>query len=147
MTELRKLFDARQDMTITLASLGAGAGRHSDLENNANARPYAHVAVRIDPGTAPNADTIYTVYLLRDNGDIADDVVGTADAPYTPINASILGTLRNPGNGDVVEAIFDTRFLGVLGDTWGIGIVNETNQAFAATGNAVQFEYYITEIV
>lgn len=147
MAEIRKLFDARQDLTITLNSLAAGAGRQSDFESNADARPAAHVGVEIDPGTSPTADTIYTVYLLRENGDISDDNVGTSDAAYTPINAQILGTLRNPGNGNIVAGIFDTKFLGALGDSWGIAVVNETNQALAASGNKASFEYYVPEIV
>lgn len=147
MAEIRKLFDARKNFAITLNSLGAGAGRQSDFETNTDGRPAAHVAVEIKPNVAPTADTIYTIYLLRNNGDIVDDDVGLVNAAYTPINAQILGTLRNPGNANIVAGIFDTAFLGALGESWAIAVVNETNQALAAAGNKASFQYYVPEIV
>lgn len=134
--------DARADFTITLASLASGAGRKSANVANANKRHAALVAVQIQPGTAPNDGTIYTVYLLRSNGDIADDDVGAGDAAYTPRNAAILGTVRNNNTTSVLKAIFDTAPLGPLGDTWAIAIVNETNQALSASGSKAQYQYY-----
>lgn len=147
MPQIRRLFDARTNFTITLGSLASGAGRQSTFITNTNDRPGALVAVQIQPGTAPTDGTIYTVFLLRNNGDVTDDNVGLVDAAYTPRNAQILGTLRNPGSTAIVAGIFDTYFLGPLGPSWGIAVLNETNQALAASGHKASFQTYVPNIV
>lgn len=147
MPQIRRLFDARQNFTITLGSLASGAARQSTFVTNSLDRPGALVGIQIQPGVAPNDGTIYTVYLLRYNGDVSDDNVGLVDAAYTPRNAQILGTIRNNATTVALAAIFDTAFLGPLGPSWGIAVFNETNQALSATGHKATYQTYVPNIV
>ena len=134
-------------MTITLDALGSGAGRQSDMETNSGEYPAALIDLKLSPGTAPTADSIYELYLLRgdDSGNRTDNA-GASDAAFTPRNARLIGTLRNPGSTADVQEIFDTRFLGPLGGEWGVAVWNATNQALDSADNFINFTYYNPEI-
>lgn len=146
--EIQTKLDAWTDFTITLASLASAAGRQSTIVTNTNKRPAALVLVRISPGTAPTAGTVYEIYLLRGDGTNRTDLAGASDAALSPVNAQLLGVLVNPGSTTDVEDVFDTAPLGPLGTEWGILVKNATNQALDGTeGNHIKkYATYLPEI-
>jgi hypothetical protein len=150
--EIRTKFDAVATFTITLAGLGSNASRQSTIVTNANARGAAIVYLKIKSGNgAPNAGTVYLVYLLRDDGvtTLRTDGAGASDAAITIVNAQLLGTIvvTNTANANFYGE-FDTAALGPLGPKWGIAVTNQTNQSLDATeGNHVkEYAYYLPEI-
>lgn len=131
--------------TITLASLASsvvGVGRQSTLITGNTARS-ALVGVKITTGTTPTINTLVYVYLIRGDGTINDDGAGATDAAITVINAPLLGTILVPATTTAAAytALFDTKFLGSLGPTWGIAIVNSTVAALNATAGNFTVEY------
>ena len=149
---LRK-FDAWTNITITLASLAAAAARASDPIANASNRLGALVLFSPETGTAPTADTIIELFLLRQDDSAATsgrtDLWTGADAAITIINAQLLGVVAVPNTANVnVPDVFDTASLGALNTNWGIAVRNGTNQALNATeGNhKKRFQYYYLEV-
>jgi hypothetical protein len=150
--EIRAKFDTADNFTITLASLATTAGRQSTMVNNSTNRPAAVVYMRIQSGTAPTAETIYELYLLR--GDSTSptyrtDGAGASDAAITILNATLLGTIVVTNNANTnFYGDFDTAPLGPLGPQFGIAVVNGTNQSLNSTeGNHVKkYALYLPEI-
>lgn len=150
--EIRTKFDAVSTFTISLAGLGSNASRQSTIVTNSNNRASALVYMRIRSGNgAPNAGTVYLVYLLRDDGvtTLRTDGAGTTDAAITIVNAQLLGTIVVTNNANTnFYGEFDTAALGPLGPKWGIAVTNQTNQSLDATeGNHIkEYAYYLPEI-
>lgn len=146
-SEIRLKQDARAPMTITLANLATLTGRQSTLVANANARPAALVAVVLQSGgVAPMPGGAYDVYLLRSDGVSGDDSAAPADAAITIENAPKLGSLSvTPDANKTFSKVFDTSDHGPLGSSWGIAIVNRTDQAINAAGNSVAYSYLVAE--
>lgn len=131
--------------TITLASLAnstAGVGRQSTLVTG-NTAPSALIGVKVKTGTSPTINTLIYVYLIRGDGTLNDDAAGASDAGLTVVNAPLLGTILNnsASNGQTFTALFDTKFLGSLGPTFGIALVNSTGVALDSTGGSFTAEY------
>jgi hypothetical protein len=125
----------RATFTISLAALAAGAGRQSTMIDNSSDLYFsALVSLRIrSGGVAPTAGQIYEIYLIRGDGTIADDGAGAADAAFTAENAPLLGTIVVTANaGKDFYGVFDTAPFGPLGASWGIAVMNETDQALDA---------------
>lgn len=138
-------FGAATALTITLASLAnstAGVGRQSTLVTSNTARS-ALIACKITMGTSPTANTLIYVYLIRGDGTLNDDNAGATDAGLTVINAPLLGTILCSAVTSNVSyyGLFDTKFLGSLGPTFGIAVVNSSGAALNATGGNFTCEY------
>lgn len=150
--EIRTKFDAVSTFTISLAGLGSNASRQSTIVTNSNNRASALVYMRIRSGNgAPNAGTVYLVYLLRDDGitTLRTDGAGATDAAITILNAQLLGTIVVSNSANTYfYGEFDTAALGPLGPKWGIAVTNQTNQSLDATeGNHIkEYAYYLPEI-
>jgi hypothetical protein len=140
-------FGTTTTFTITLASLAnstAGVGRQSTLIDNTSTKyTSAHIAVKFTVGTTPTANTLIYVYLIRGDGTINDDAAGATDAGLTVINAPLLGTiLCSAATSNVAYyGFFDTKFLGSLGKTFGIAVVNSTAVTANSTGGNFTAEY------
>ena len=148
--EIRTKDVAEAAFTTTTASLAAAAGRSSAAITNSNDQPAALISVKVTSGgSAPTAGGCYTVYLLRDLGTLADDGWGGTDAAFTPVNAPIIGTIVVTNDAATAfYGIFDTAPFGPLGPTFGIAIVNNTDQAISTTeGDHVEYyNYYVPEV-
>ena len=139
--EIKDKLGASTALTMTLASLADGAGRQSTLVDNATAR-YQEILVYLKckmGASAPNANSIVEIYLLRGDKDAGtehlSDGAGASDAALTPLNAQLIGALRNkasPTGGDVLYGEF---LVHRPGPKWGIAVVNRSGQAFDATGS------------
>lgn len=138
-------FGTTTTFTITAASLASstvGVGRQSTLVTGNTARS-ALVACKFTAGTSPTANTLVYVYLIRGDGTLNDDNAGASDAGITIINAPLLGTILVSAatSNATYYGLFDTKFLGSLGPTWGIAIVNSTGATANATAGNFLFEY------
>lgn len=138
-------FAAAAAFTITLASLAnstAGVGRQSTLVTSNTAKS-ALIMVKFTVGTTPVANSLIYVYLIRGDGSINDDNAGASDAGITIINAPLLGTILCSAatNNTAYYGMFDTKFLGSLGPTFGIAVVNSTNVTANSTGGNFTAEY------
>jgi len=139
--EIKDKFATSTALTITLASLADGAGRQSTLVDNGTAR-YQELLVYVKCKTgasAPTANSIVEVYLLRGDKDAGaehlSDGAGASDAALTPLNATLIGVMRNkaaPSGGDVLYGEF---MIHRPGPKWGIAVLNRTGQAFDSTGS------------
>ena len=149
--EIQTKLDSVIAATITLGSLAAGSGRASAAVVNSNNRGAAKCYFRIrSGGSAPTADTVYTTFLLFDDDDgtpIRSDGWAGTDQALTFLNSSVLGTIvvTNNTNTDFF-GIFDTKDIGVLGSSWGVGVRNDTNQALNESGHLVHLVPYLPEI-
>jgi hypothetical protein len=139
--EIKDKLGTSTALTITLASLADGAGRQSTLVDNATARfQETLIYVKCKMGSsAPNANSIVEVYLLRGDRDAGtehlSDGAGTSDAALTPLNSQIIGALRNkaaPAAGDVLYGEF---LVHRPGPKWGIALFNRSGQALDSTGS------------
>jgi len=131
---------------ITLASLGIGSARQSDMIENYEDYPAVWISVLIKSGTAPSAGRVYKVYLLRDTGNVADDNAGGSDAAITIENAPLLGVIgvTNTANKNFYGIFYTgTKDIGPLGHRWGIAIKNDTDQALNASGHYAGYTYAI----
>jgi hypothetical protein len=89
------------------------------------------------------------VYLLRNDGTIADDGAGASDAAITIENAPLLGTIvLTATTAKNFYGVFDTGPLGPLGSSWGVAIKNSSGQAISSTeaDHAVRYTYVDPEV-
>lgn len=93
-------FESAVTLTISLASLGNGAGRISDVIDNSTTRaPAGFLFVRVRTGgSAPTNNTPIKFYLIRRSDaatDLADGALGTSDAAVSaePTNAECVGSI------------------------------------------------------
>lgn len=138
-------FTGPSTLTITLASLASstvGVGRQSTLVTSNTARS-ALIACKITMGTTPTINTLIYVYLIRGDGTLNDDNAGASDAGLTIINAPLLGTILCSAATSNVSyyGVFDTKFLGSLGPSFGIAVVNSSGAALNATAGNFTCEY------
>jgi len=139
--EIKDKLSSSTALTITLASLADSAGRQSTLVDNGTTR-YQELLVYIKckmGASAPTANSIVEVYLIRGDKDGGtehlSDGAGASDAALAPLNASLIGVMRNkaaPSGGDVLYGEF---LVHRPGPKWGIAVINRTGQAFDSTGS------------
>jgi hypothetical protein len=98
-----------------------------------------YVKLKTDTTTAPDADAICEVYLLRGDADATSehitDGAGASDAAMTVLNAPLVGVVRtksSPAAGDVLYGEF---LVHRPGPKWGVAIVNRSGQALSSTGS------------
>lgn len=146
-SEIQLKLDARAAFTITLANLASLGSRQSTMIANTNKRHGALVTVVLRAGTnAPTGGAKYKVHLLRSDGTNADDNAGGSDANLAIENAPLLGEIEVTADAaKTFTKTFDTWPLGPLGPTWGIAIVNATDQAMHATGSSAAYQTYVPE--
>lgn len=148
--EIRTKLDTAAAFTQTLASLTNTSARQTTLITNSTNRPAALIYYRIQSGaTGPTAGSIYELFLLRNDGTVADDNAGASDAAITIENAPLLGTmvLTTTVNKNFF-GIFDTAALGPLGSSFGIAVRNSSGQTLNATeGNHLKrYTLYLPEV-
>lgn len=136
---------ASTSFTITLASLAnstAGVGRQSTLITGNTARS-AIISFKFTTGTTPTANSLVYLYLIRSDGTLTDDSAGASDAGLTVVNAPLLGTLLIPTNASNTTYIqnYDTKFLGSLGTTFGVAVVNSSGVTANSTGGNFDVRY------
>lgn len=146
-------FEAWTNITITLAALAAAAGRGSSPISNAG--KFGQALILFSPstgGTAPTADTIIEMFLVRQDDSAATtgrtDAWTAADAALTNINGQLAGAVAVTATANTnFTDLFDTAPLGPLNADWGIAVRNGTNQALHGTeGNhKKRFAYYALE--
>lgn len=154
-SEIRTVYDAWQNITCTLATLTASSGRSSSPITNATKRSAAMILFSpMTGGTAPTADTVIEMFLLREDDSAAiggrTDGWTDADAALTVINAPLVGVVAVAAviNTNYTDT-FDTAPLGPLGTNgWGIAVRNGTNQSLNSTesNHKKRYQYYVPEI-
>lgn len=138
--EIKEKFGGTTALTITLASLANGSGRQSTIVANTTAK-YAdlivYVKLTMSGSSAPNANAICEVYLIRGDQDATtehlDDAAGASDAAITPLNAQLIGTLRTKGSPATSDVLQGSFLVNRPGPSWGIAIVNKSGQALHST--------------
>lgn len=137
--EIKDKLGTSTAMTLTLASLADAAGRQSTIVDNTSNR-YGEVLVflKIKMGaSAPTANSIVEVYLIRDDNDGTNhrsDGAGGSDAGLTPLNAQLIGAMRNKASPSAGDVLYGELLIYRPGPKWGIAVVNRTGQAFDSTG-------------
>lgn len=151
--EIRTKPITRATFTITLASLANSttAGRQSTMVTNSSNYPGAIVFLRLRTGSsAPTANTVIEVFLLRGDGTNRTDNAGASDAALTVENAPLLGTVAvlTATTGKDLFAEFDTSSLGPLGTEWGIAVRNQSGTTLDTTGGnfVAAYTYYVPEV-
>jgi len=139
--EIKDKYGTSAALTITLASLADAAGRQSTVVDNTSAR-YQDLLIYVNVkmgASAPNANSIVEVSLIRTDADGTtehrDDGAGASDAALTPLNAQLIGALRNKGSpsaGDVLKGSF---LVHRPGPKWAVAVFNRTGQALDSTGS------------
>ncbi len=145
MSTVTDVYGTTTAFTHTLASLAnstAGVGRQSNIVTG-NTAYSALIGVKFTVGTSPTANTLIYVYLIRGDGTLIDDNAGASDAGITIINAPLLGTILCSAatSNATYYGMFDTKFLGSLGKSFGIAIVNSTGVTANGTGGNFSTEY------
>ena len=116
MSNIKIEFGTSGTLTITLASLGTGAGRRSTaIDNSTNKYISLGIRVKIKTGAAGVSSTGYAaVYLIRsEDGTNFDDGFGGLDAAYTPVNAILLGIISATVNATTYQKVFNLDEMGI----------------------------------
>ena len=132
-------------ITISLGSLANGSARQGTIVDNTSTRyPEVLVALSIKLGTSPTANTLVSLYLIRDDagsGPIRTDGAGASDASIALKNAQCLGTLStggSPSTGDVLADVFPIE---EPGPKWTVAVLNGTGVALDSTGGNHTVEF------
>lgn len=149
--EIRTKLDTAAAFTQTLASLTNTSARQTTLITNSTNRPAALIYYRIRSATAPTAGSIYELFLLRNDGTVADDNAGASDAVIVIENAPLLGTMvltNTGGPNKFFYGVFDTAALGPLGSSFGIAVRNSSGQTLNATegDHLKRYTLYLPEV-
>jgi hypothetical protein len=131
--------------TITIASLANGSGRCSTaIDNTSTAFLSADIGVKVKSAAASTSATGYvSVYLVRSyDGTSYDDAFGGTDAAFTPVNATLLGTVNVVANSTTYYKVFETSELGItLPKKWAIALVNSSGATLDGTGGSHEVIY------
>lgn len=139
VSELKVLYGPLTDaLTITLASIGIGAGRISTQFDNTSTR-YKQITIyaRIESGaTGPTAGEVYKFYIIKDDGNSTvyrSDGLGTTDAAVSvePPNANFLFSIVVTGGADT--AFYGDFVLLDPGRAFSIVFWNDTSQVISTT--------------
>jgi len=144
---MRKTFEPGITATITLTSLGNGAGRISTKIDNTKTRAdRGRLWFRTKMGAvAPTVGTPIKVYLVRHSDmatNLADNALGAVDAAVTaePVQAECIGAIIVAA---VADAVYEASFaLDRLPPQFSIVIWNATGQALSTTAT-----HHIIQIV
>lgn len=136
--EIRPIFASSEALSITLASIGSGAGRISAQFDNTTSR-FDKITVysRIESGAAaPTVDMVYKYYLIKFDAhatEYASDGFGTADAAVTvePPNANFLFSILV--TADAATFFFGDRVVKDPGPEFSIVFWNATDEAISTT--------------
>jgi len=137
MATIKQTYESSDTLTITIASLANSSGRCSTaLDNTSNLDITADVGVKVKTNASGTSATGYvSVYLVRSyDGTSYDDAFAGSDAAFTPVNATLLGTLNTVANATTYYKTFDVGELGLtLPQKWAIAIVNSSGAALDST--------------
>lgn len=144
-------YSAAQTVTITLTSLADAAWRQSaSVDNGTNKYLDAHIGGSIQVGTTPTAGETIQIYAYGsyDGTNFTAGASGS-DAAYTADGEEGLFKLLEVIEVDATSdqdyvwgpVSVAEKFGGVLPETWGVVVKNDTGAALNATGtnNEVQF--------
>lgn len=138
MATLKQTYQTSDTLTLTIASLANGSGRCSTaLDNTTNLDISADIGLKIKTNAAGTSATGYvSVYLVRSyDGTSYDDAFAGTDAAFTPVNATLIGTINAVANATTYYKTIDLAELGLtLPKKWAIAIVNSTGAALDSTG-------------
>lgn len=144
-------YSEAQTVTMTNTSLGDGSWRQSlAVDNGTNLFVDAHLGGSIQTGTTPTANGTIDIYAYGTyDGTSFTGGASGSDAAYTADGEELLFPLLL---SITVDATSDTDYVfgpisvaqafgGILPETWGIVIENNTGAALNATGtnNEIQF--------
>lgn len=151
MAVTKTAYSTVQTVTITMTSLADAAWRQSlAVDNGTNLFIDAHLGGSIQTGTTPTVDTTIDIYAYGsyDGTNFTGGASGS-DAAYTADGEELLFrlvesiTVDATSNQDYVfgPVSIASLFGGVLPETWGIVMKNNTGAALNATGtnNEIQF--------
>jgi hypothetical protein len=134
-SEIKQLFGASTEFSITTASLANGAGRSSALVDNETTR-WGDITVywMIETVASAVADSTVDLYAIRSDDATANTTTDgvTADAAYTPVNAKRLDTIKVNGSGGAQVLQGEANFPNP-GKEFGVAIFNNTGQILHAT--------------
>lgn len=151
MATISMNYSTAQTVTITLTSLGDGAWRQSaSVDNGTNKYIDAHLGGSIQVGTTPTDGTTIDVYAYGTydgtnftGGASGSDAAYTADGEEDELRLIQVITVDATSDQDYVFGPISIAqaFGGVLPETWGIIVENNTGAALNATGtnNEIQF--------
>ena len=135
MAEIKQKLGSSAALTITLASLGDGAGRCSTAIDNSSVQAVsADVYVKIKTAGTMASPNYLLVYLVRsEDGTNYDDAFAGSDAAFTPVNATLIGIISAPTTGTTYQAVLNTEVAGNLPRKYAIAIFNDTGAALDST--------------
>lgn len=151
MAETKVKYSTAQTVTMTNTSLGDGSWRQSaSVDNATNLYVDAHLGGSIQTGTTPTANGTIDIYAYGSydgtnftGGASGSDAAYTADGEELLFPLLLSITVDATSNQDYVFGPVSVAqaFGGVLPETWGIVIENNTGAALNATGtnNEIQF--------
>lgn len=151
MAETKVTYSTAQTVTMTNTSLGDGSWRQSaSVDNGTNLYIDAHLGGSIQTGTTPTANGTIDIYAYGSydgtnftGGASGSDAAYTADGEELLFPLLLSITVDATSDQDYVFGPVSVAqaFGGVLPETWGIVIENNTGAALNATGtnNEIQF--------
>jgi hypothetical protein len=138
-------FGSATGITITLGSLASGSARQGTIVDNTGTKfPRVLLAASVKLGTSPTANTLVSLYLLRDDtgsGPIRTDGAGASDAAITVLNAQLIGTLRSGGSPSTGDVLSDVFAVDEPGPKWTVAALNGTGVALDATNGNHTIEF------
>ena len=145
MATLKQTYNTSGTGTLTIASLANGSGRCSTaIDNTSGVYITADIGLKIKTNAAGTSATGYvSVYLVRSyDGTSYDDAFAGTDAAFTPVNATLIGTINAVANATTYYKTIDLAELGLtLPKKWAIAIVNSSGAALDSTGGSHEFKY------
>lgn len=145
MASVKQAVGTSTALTLTIASLANGSGRCSTaVDNSTNLYITSDIGLKIKTNASGTSSTGYVnVYLVRSyDGTSYDDAFAGTDAAYTPVNATLLGTIYTPANATTYYKTFDIAELNItLPKKWAIAIVNYSGAALDSTAGNHEAKY------
>lgn len=152
MATINSAYSTAQTVTITLTSLGDDSWRQSaSVDNGTNLYVDAHVGGSIQTGTSPTANNVISVYAYGTyDGTTFTGGASGSDASYTADGEETLFRLLETIQ---VDATSDQDYVwgpvsvasaygGVLPETWGIVVHNDSGAALNATGTNNECQFF-----
>jgi hypothetical protein len=143
MANIKLVYGASTDITITLASLADGSARESTaIDNTANLFEDAEVylAVKLAAGSPASAEEIRVFCYASEDGSNYTDNASGSNAAITlraPTNLKVLDVISTPDSGALTYKLVIGSIASAWGNylppKWGIVVSNVTGLAFDGT--------------
>lgn len=152
MSDIKEAFGSVTGITITLTSLADGSARESTaVDNSSNLFLDALVRIKLstDTGTIsnPKAVFVYAYGALENTSQVYPDNVTGSDADITldsPTQLQLIGVIYTAAaSTSYTGGPFSvaSAFNGVLPQTWGIVVLNDSGVALSSTGGDFDIDY------